>query len=343
MGVKNISRIITKLIEHGKPAETPAAIVRWGSRPDQKTVTGTLADIAEKAAAEKISPPAIMITGNVVKLRDKLKWYENRPLFGHRVLITRNYIPEYSPLEDLGAEIFEFATIKTSPPEDYEPLDTAIAGAESYHWLIFTSANGFDYFMRRFIEKGRDIRDLKGIRICAIGPKTAEAIKRFGLKTDLVPDEFNAEGLISSFLKDAKTRQDKRYKTSNLEGLRILMPRAETAREIFPDRIRELGGEIDCPVAYRSVKPEKHNKRLFRFLKSGRITVATFTSAATFTNFMEIMGSEAVDFLRDVAIAAIGPVTAKAIEAAGLKVTIMPPKATIEAMVREIINWAEKK
>jgi uroporphyrinogen III methyltransferase/synthase len=121
------------------------------------------------------------------------------------------------------------------------------------------------------------------------------------------------------------------------------MPRAETAREIFPDRIRELGGEIDCPVAYRSVKPEKHNKRLFRFLKSGRITVATFTSAATFTNFMEIMGSEAVDFLRDVAIAAIGPVTAKAIEAAGLKVTIMPPKATIEAMVREIINWAEKK
>jgi uroporphyrinogen III methyltransferase/synthase len=343
MGVKNMGRIITKLLEHGKPAGTPAAIVRWGSRPDQKTVTGTLADIAEKAAAEKISPPAIMITGDVVRLRDKLKWYENRPLFGHRVLITRTYVPDYGPLEDLGAEIFEFATIKTMPPEDYAPLDSAIADAESYHWLVFTSANGFDYFVRRFIEKGRDIRDLKGIRICAIGPKTADSIKSFGLKIDLVPDEFNAEGLISAFLKDARTRQDKRYKTSNLEGLRILMPRAETAREIFPDRIRELGGEIDCPVAYRSVKPEKHNRRLFRFLKAGRITVATFTSAATFTNFMEIMGSEAADFLRDVAIAAIGPVTAKAIEAAGLKVTIIPPKATIEAMVHEIIKWAEKK
>jgi uroporphyrinogen III methyltransferase/synthase len=341
MGVKNLQRITSKLLEHGKPSDTPVAIVRWGTRPDQKTVVSTLDAIADKAAAAGIKPPAVMIVGNVVKLRETLKWYEKKPLFGHRMLITREYTPDYEPLEDLGAEVFEFPTIKTVAAEDYAALDEAIDRIETYHWIIFTSANGFGYFMRRIIDRDKDIRDLKGIKICAIGDKTAATIRKSGLRVDLVPDEFNAEGLIEAFIKEARDSvQDTRYKTSNLESLRILLPRAETAREIFPDRVRELGGEIDCPVAYRTIKPEKHGKRLFRFLKSGRISVATFTSAATFSNFVEIMGGEALDFLKDVTIAAIGPVTAKAIEKSGLKVTIMPKEATIKAMVDEIIRWA---
>jgi len=344
MGVKNLHRITSKLVEHGKAPDTPVALVRWGTRPDQKTVVGTLIDIADKAIAENIRPPAVMIVGTVVRLRETLKWYEKKPLFGHRVLITRQYTPDYEPLEDLGAEVFEFPTIKTVAPEDYSALDSCIEKIGTYHWLIFTSASGFGFFMRRFIERDRDIRDLKGIKICAIGTKTAEAIGAYGLKVDLVPDEFNAEGLIAAFIKEARSSvQDIRYKTSNLEGMRILLPRAEKAREIFPERVRELNGEIDCPAAYRTIKPEKHGKRLYRFLKSGRISVATFTSAATFTNFVEIMGGEAPEFLKNVTIAAIGPVTAKAIESAGLKVSIMPKEATITAMVEEIVNWATRK
>jgi uroporphyrinogen III methyltransferase/synthase len=344
MGVKNLHRITSKLLEHGKAPDTPVALVRWGTRPDQKTIVGTLIDIADRAVAENIRPPAVMIVGNVVRLRDTLKWYEKKPLFGHRVLITRQFTPDYEPLEDLGAEVFEFPTIKTVAPEDYSALDSCIERIGTYHWLIFTSASGFGFFTRRFIDRDMDIRDLKGIKICAIGTKTAEAIRGYGLKVDLVPEEFNAEGLIAAFIKEARSSvQDTRYKTSNLEGLRILLPRAEKAREIFPERVRELNGEIDCPAAYRTIKPEKHGKRLYRFLKSGRISVATFTSAATFTNFVEIMGGEAPEFLKNVTIAAIGPVTAKAIESAGLKVTIMPREATIRAMVDEIVNWATGK
>lgn len=335
MGVRNIDNIARKLIEHGKLPDTPAAVVRWGTRPDQKTVVGTLADIAGQVKEEGIRPPAVMVVGNVVQLRETLKWYEKKPLFGKRILITRSYTEEYAPLEDLGAEIFEFPTIKAVPPENYASLDRAIDTIESYNWLVFTSANGFRFFMQRFLEKDRDIRDLKGIQICAIGTKTAATIRNHGLKVDLIPAEFNAEGLLEAIARESKGQG---AKNKSLEGTRILLPRAEVAREIFPQRVRELGGEIDTPVAYRTIKPEKHGKRLKRFLKEGRIAVATFTSAATFRNFIDMMGDDAMTLLNPAVIAAIGPVTKEAINKAGLTVSIMPEEATIKAMVNAIIE-----
>jgi len=334
MGVKNIGAITSKLIEHGKSPDTPVAVVRWGTRPDQKTVVSTLKDIAGLVKEENIKPPAVMVVGNVVKLRDTLKWYENKPLFGQRILITREYTKDYEPLEDLGAEIFEFPTIETVPPESYKELDESIDKIETYNWIIFTSANGFKYFMQRLLDKERDIRDLKGVRICAIGTKTAETIKNYGVKVDLIPKEFTAEGLIEAFSQQSTV--------NSLKEMKFLLPRAEVAREVFPQKVRELGGEIDTPAAYRAIKPEKHGKRLKRFLKEGRISVATFTSAATFNNFVDIMGEDAIEILKDVTIAVIGPVTAKAIEKAGLKVSITPKEATIKAMVDEIIKWATK-
>ncbi|MCL4536198.1 MAG: uroporphyrinogen-III C-methyltransferase [Nitrospirae bacterium] len=338
MGVKNIGAITSKLIEHGKSPDTPTAVVRWGTRPDQKTVVSTLKDIAGLVKEENIKPPAVMVVGNVVKLRDTLKWYENKPLFGQRILITREYTKDYEPLEDLGAEIFGFQTIEIAPPESYKELDESIDKVETYNWIIFTSANGFKYFMQRLLDKNKDLRDLRGIKICAIGTKTAEAIRNYGIKVDLIPEEFNAEGLIETFIKG----QGSRVKGQELKGIKILLPRAEVAREVFPQKVRELGGEIDTPAAYRAIKPEKHGKRLKRFLKEGRISVATFTSAATFNNFVDIMGDDAIEILKDVTIAVIGPVTAKAIEKAGLKVSIMPKEATIKAMVDEIIQWAAR-
>jgi len=329
MAVKNISMVCRTLIEKGKGPDTPVAVIRWGTRSDQKTIVSTLKDITQMVKERDIKPPAVMVVGEVVKLREILKWYENKPLFSHRVLVTREHSEGFEALEELGAEVIEFSTIKIVPPENWKELDAAIDKIESYYWLIFTSANGVKFFLKRFFEKERDIRDLKGIKICAVGDKTASFIKRYGIKVDLVPDKFNAEGLIETFSSGGK-----------LNGMRFLLPRAEEAREIFPEKVRELGGEIDVATAYRAVKPEVHGKRLRRFLKEGKISIATFTSAATFNNFMSIMEDDAFDSLKGVAIAVIGPVTAKAVEKAGLKVSIMPEEATIEAMVKSIIEWS---
>jgi uroporphyrinogen III methyltransferase/synthase len=358
MAVKNLDMLIQKLIENGRSPDTPVAVVRWGTRPDQRTIVSTLKDIVSEVKEKEIKPPAVIVIGDVVKLRDSLKWYENKPMFGHRILATREHSKGFEPLEDLGAEIIEFPTIEVMPPENYNELDTAIDKVSTYNWLIFTSANGVKHFLKRFFELNRDIRDLHGINICAIGTKTAAEIKNYGMKVDMVPEEFNAEGLIEAFIKDS----NQSIVTSNklqpsafslqpnsnsslatrhsLHGLKILMPRAEVAREIFPEKVRALGGEIDVPAAYRTIKPEHHGKRLKRFLRAGRITIATFTSAATFNNFVDIMGNDGYELLRGVRIAVIGPVTAKAVEKAGLKVDIMPEEATIEAMVNEIIKRA---
>lgn len=341
MAVKNVEVLTRKLIENGRSPETPVAVIRWGTRPDQKTIVGDLSSIASIVKEKDIKPPAVMVVGDVVNLRKELKWYDEKPMFGQRILVTREHSGGFEELEELGAEIIQFPTVEIVPPESWQDLDSAIDGVNSYDWIIFTSANGVKSFFGRFFERGVDIRDLKGIKICAIGIKTAAEIGRYGLKVDLVPDEFRAEGLIEAFCSGGATSPPDGTPPS-LKGMKFLLPRAEKAREIFPEKVRELGGSIDVPVAYRAIKPELHGKRLKRFLKEGRITVATFTSAATFNNFRQIMGEEADELLRGVAIAAIGPVTARAIEKAGTSVDIMPEISTVEAMVEEIRKWATR-
>ena len=365
MAVKNIELLTEKLIENGRSPETPVAVIRWGTRPDQKTLVSTLKDIAKLVREKDIRPPAVTIVGDVVNLRKELNWYEKKPMFGHRVLVTREHSGGFELLEELGAEVIQFPTIEIVPPENWGELDRAIDTIESYDWLIFTSSNGVKYFFSRLFEKGRDIRELKGMKICAIGEKTAASIAKFGIRVDLLPENFNAEGLIETFIGEVKSQKSKVKSAEGIQttepsprrvacgdqtpnselfkGIRFLLPRAEVAREIFPDKVRELGGSIDVPVAYRAVKPDMHGKRLRRFLKEGRITIATFTSAATFNNFREILREEADELLKGVAIAVIGPVTARAIEKAGLKVQIMPTESTVEAMTDEIIKWATKK
>jgi len=334
MAVKNLDMLVQKLMENGRSPDTPVAVVRWGTRPDQKTIVGNLGNIVGLVKDKEIKPPAVMVVGDVVKLRDQLKWYENKPMFGHRILITRKHSEGFEPLEELGADIIEFPTIEIVPPKDWNELDKAIDRIEAYDWLIFTSANGVTYFLKRFFEKAKDIRDLKGIKICAIGTKTEAVVKRYGMKVDLIPESFSAEGLIKL------VQEFESSKVQGLKGLKFLLPRAEVAREIFPQKIRELGGEIDVVTAYRTIRPEKRGKRLKRFLREGKITAATFTSAATFNNFMDIFGEKAKELLHGATIAVIGPVTKKAVEKAGLSVDIMPEEATVEAMVEEIIKWA---
>ena len=340
MTVKNISEVCRKLIENGRNAETPVAVVRWGTRADQTTLVAKLNNISQLVKEKDIKPPAVMVVGDVVKLRDTLKWIEKKPLFGQRILVTREHTYGFEPLEEMGAEVMEFSTIKIVPPDDWTELDKAIDIIDSYDWITLTSGNGVKFFFQRLFKKEIDIRDLKGIKICAVGSKTASAIKKFGIKVDLIPKEFNAEGLIEAFIQTSEHRLQNTEK--KLDGIKILLPRAEVAREVFPNKVRELGGEIDVPTVYRTIKPEIHGKRLQRFLKEGKISIATFTSAATFNNFLDMTGKDAASLLKDVAIAVIGPVTAKAVEKAGLNVTIMPKEATIDAMVQAIISWVSR-
>jgi uroporphyrinogen III methyltransferase/synthase len=339
MTVKNISMVCQRLIENGRAPDTPVAVVRWGTRADQTTLVGSLNTIADLVKENEIRPPAVMVVGDVVKLRDRLKWYENKPLFGQRVLVTREHTVGFEPLEELGAEILEFHTIEIVPPDDWTELDRAVDKIDTYNWLILTSVNGVKFFFQRLIDRDRDIRDLRGIKICAIGSKTAETIRKYGIKVDLIPQKFSAEGLVEAFLSEYKTGKEEH----GLDGVKILLPRASIGREVFPRKVRELGGEIDVFAAYKMIKPEVHGKRLKRFLKGGKISIATFTSAATFNNYMEIMGEDALTLLHDVVIAVIGPVTAKAVEKAGLKVHIMPQEATVDAMVKEIIEWVTSR
>jgi uroporphyrinogen III methyltransferase/synthase len=335
MAVKNIEVLCSRLMEHGRPPDTPVAVIRWGTRSDQSTVVSTLDRIAGIVKDKEIKPPAVVVVGDVVRLREALNWYEKKPLFGKRILLTREGSSGFERLAELGAELIEFPTIKIAPPESWEEMDYSINGILSGNrvprWLIFTSANGVKYFMERFYALDGDIRDLGGISICAVGPKTSARVRELGMKVDLVPDEFNAEGLIESFRGLSGT--------GDLKGMRFLLPRADVAREKFPDAVREMGGEIDVPAAYRAVVPSRRPKRLKQFMREGRISVATFTSGATFKNFLELMDG-AEELLKDVAIAVIGPVTKRAVERAGLKVDIMPEVATIEAMADEIVKWA---
>ena len=340
MTVKNISEVCRKLIENGRNADTPVAVVRWGTRADQTTLVGKLSNITQLVKEKDIKPPAVMVVGEVVKLRDTLKWIEKKPLFGQRILVTREHTYGFEPLEEMGAEVIEFSTIKIVPPDDWKELDKAIDKIESYDWITLTSGNGVKFFFQRLFERDRDIRDLKGIKICAVGSKTASAIRKFGIKVNLIPEEFSAEGLIEAFVQSTDSRTQ--TTDNKLGGLKILLPRAEVAREVFPDKVRELGGEIDVPPVYKTIKPEIHGKRLQRFLKEGKISIATFTSAATFNNFLDMTGENADSLLKDVAIAVIGPVTANAVKKAGLNVTIMPKEATIDAMVKEIIKWVSR-
>ena len=335
MGVKNIEMIVQRLIDHGKSPATPAAVIRWGTRPDQKTVVGTLGNIVDLIRNEQIRPPAVMVVGNVVQLRRTLQWYEMKPLFGHRILITREYSADHEPLEDLGGEVFEFPTARTVAPENYDELDRAIRTVASYEWLIFSNVSGFTFFLKRFLEIGYDIRDLKGIKLCALGARTAEEIERSGMRLDLVSEKVHGEDILQDF----RNRTTK--KEAELDGTHLLLPCAENAQEPVAGYFRRAGCIIDTPAAYRTIKRERHGKRLTRFLTEGRISIAAFTSGEAFTNFLDIVGSDILPVLNKVAIAAIDSSTQEAIEKAGLTVEIIPAQATTTAMVAEIIRWAE--
>ena len=336
MGMGNLPKIAESLMANGRSGDTPVAVIRRGTVAEQRTIVGPLRDIAEIAKKEGIKPPAIIVVGDVVNLRKELNWFDIRPLFGKRIVVTRAREQAsgfLANLAELGAECIEFPTIEVVPPESWDALDQGIETLESYQWLLFTSVNGVKYFFTRLERLGRDVRDLKGIKIGAIGPKTAEAVHRKGIRSDLVPDEYRAEAVVECF---------KKWET---KGVRILLPRAALAREILPEELEKMGATVDVVTAYRTVTPDHDTGRVREMLEKGEIDMVTFTSSSTVTNFVEMFGPDGPQlqkWMETVAVACIGPITEKTAREKGFSIKVIPPDYTIESLTSSIINFFEK-
>lgn len=335
MGMKNLPTLVGRLAAEGKPLDTPVALIRWGTRADQKTVVGTLADIVEKAEQARLEPPTTIVVGPVVRLREQLNWFETRPLFGKRILVTRakEQAGELSQLlRSYGGDPVECPTIQIVPPASWGELDEAIAELSLYQWLVFTSVNGVRPFMERLRHRGLDVRALAGVKLCCIGPRTAEELTKHGLQADLMPSEFQAEGVIEAL------------RAAGVAGRRLLIPRAEVAREILPEQLRALGAEVRVVTVYRTVLPSVDAERLKDLLQQGAIHVVTFASSSTVRNFCQLFKDpeEMKELTAQACVACIGPITARTAEEMGLPVAILPAENTIPSLVEAIVrHWAK--
>ena len=335
MGVGRLAEISAGLISAGREPDTPVACVRWGTVPEQRTVTGALEDIADKVAKAGLKPPAIIVVGDVVALREVgLDWYERRPLFGRRVVVTRARAQAgelSAELEKLGAEVYEFPTIEIVPPEDFGPLDSAIRDLDSFDWLVYTSVNGVEAFVDRLRHHGLDLRAVpRGAKVAAIGPATAERLEEVGLRVDVVPKEYRAEALIEAL------------DSGSLAGKRVLIPRARVAREILPEKLREAGAEVVVPPAYESVPSSGGREELSLRLRSGEIDCVTFTASSTVENFVGAFGEEeAVRLLSGTKVACIGPITAETARKRGFRVDAEADEYTIPGLVEAVVDTLE--
>ena len=331
MGMKNLPMIVRQLLSEGRQPGTPAAAIRWGTKTDQQTIVGTLGDIVSKTEAVHLEPPTVIVVGEVVRLRGLLNWFETKPLFGKRVVLTRarEQAREFSRLlAAYGAEPVEVPTIQIVPPASWQAIDEAVAHLNAYQWLIFTSMNGVKPFMDRLRTAGKDARALANLRLCAIGPRTAQELGTYGLIPDVVPSEFQAEGVIAALAH------------VGVRGSRILIPRAEVAREILPEQLRELGATVDVIPVYRTIAPAVDVVSLTQQFHNGEVAAVTFTSSSTVRNFVELLGGLDVvrPLLARVVIACIGPITARTAEEHGLTVTIMPAENTVPALAEAIVR-----
>lgn len=329
MGVENIERISSQLIANGRSADCPAAVIRWGTRPEQRTLITTVGKAAADVKATGMKPPAIFLVGEVVKLREQLQWFDNKPLFGKTVIVTRARAQASAltkKLEAQGARVLEVPAIKIVPPADFAPLDKAIAEIDTYKWLILTSVNGVEYFFNRLQKAGKDSRALWGIKIAAIGSATSEALKGYGITADLIPSAYKAEELADALAEDTKA------------GDKLLLARAKVARNVLPERLRALGAQVDVVAAYETVADCQNKEELLEALESGEASVVTFTSSSTVTNLLDVLGDKK-DLLNKVALAAIGPVTAETLEKNGLKPAISAAEYTIDGLMTAIEEY----
>jgi uroporphyrinogen III methyltransferase/synthase len=326
MGVTAFDEISRRLIAAGRAPSTPAIAVRWATRGDQESLVGTLENLAARMHAADLKPPATIVVGEVVSFRPALNWFEKLPLFQTRIVVTRardqaGRLAEM--LREQGACVIELPTIEIRPPEDFAPLDSAIAKLESYDWVLFTSANGVRFFIERLDAGGKDLRHLRG-KICAIGPATAERLRALHIQVDLLPEEYVAESVLKAF------------ESLDLAGKRILLPRAKVARDLIPVELTRRGAAVDVVPAYQTVAPEESAKLAADIFEGdSKPDWITFTSSSTVRNFARLCGVEGLNGVR---IASIGPVTSRTVQEFGLRVDLEADTYTIEGLVKALVG-----
>ena len=333
MGLGKLRKIVGELIAHGRPATTPAAVVRWGTKAEQETVVATLAELPAAVEAAGLKPPGLLVIGEVVALRDKLRWFEDQPLFGKRIVVTRaadvaSVLGE--KLARLGAQPLYIPAIRRQATDNTAEQKQAVQNAASYDYLLFTSPYTVERFFAVLTECGRDSRDLATLKIAAVGSKTAEKLRRYGILADIVPETAQAEGLLAALKDEVMT------------GKRVLLPRAMQARELLPETLRKAGAVVDVVPFYETV-PETSRKDIFqKELQSGKISAITFTSASTVTGLLAML-EDPCNELAGIPLIAIGEITADALRQAGLEPDRLAAKATQDAMVDAVLDVFRKE
>jgi len=335
MGVKNLENIVKNLIIHGKPSDTPIALVRWGTTARQKTVTGTLETIVGLVKQAKLRSPAIIVIGHVVSLRDELAWFDKKPLFGKRIVITRARAQAsglVSKLSKLGAQCIEIPTIQIVPPEDTDPLKKSIENIKDYNWLVFTSVNGVKFFFDTLFDMGYDVRVLGHLKFACIGPVTKEWLKNYGIVSDILPKTYRAESVIEAF--------------SNVEikNKKVLLPRAKQARTILPEELTKMGAKVDDVTAYETRLNADGKENLILLLENNEIDAITFTSSSTVSNFMSLLESkDTKKLLKNVVTASIGPITSDTARSLDIQPDIEAKEYTIQGLINSLLEYYEGK
>ncbi|HZP48010.1 MAG TPA: uroporphyrinogen-III C-methyltransferase [Vicinamibacterales bacterium] len=336
-GPNQLPQMLHALLTHGRPADEPAAVVYDGTLPTQTTLSGRLGEIEQQVRERGDRRPAVLVVGRVAALREHLRWFDARPLFGKRVLVTRQRDQAYELVELLeaaGAEPILAPMIHIVPPDDYGPLDDACAQIAEYDWIVFASANAVEALLDRLLAGSRDLRALSTAKICVVGQATAERLMKYGLKADLVPAEFRAEAVAPAIAE-----------LGRVEGLRILLPRADIGREVIAEDLRRHGALVDEVVAYRTLAAEAQDSGLdvYRMLLDHQIDVVTFASPSAVRNFVRLLGDEpAADLLQKTTVACIGPATADAATQCQVRTHVMPSSYTVPALVQAIVEYFQR-
>jgi uroporphyrinogen III methyltransferase/synthase len=331
MGVKNLGHITTQLMENGKDKETPVALVRWGTTTKQRSVTGTLSNIVDVVEKAKIKSPSIIVVGGVVTLKDTLKWFEDRPLFGKKIIVTRareQASDLVKLLTDLGAECIECPTIKVVEPDETKALDNAISNIAKYKWLIFTSVNGVKYFFDKLFEKGLDVRALGSLKTATIGPATSQKLLDYGIKSDVIPETYRAESVVEAF------------KEIDVKDKNILLPRALEARSVLPEELTKMGANIDDVASYQTVTVHENKDLLISELEDGNVDMVTFTSSSTVKNFKGMIPDDRFKELTSkLKVASIGPITSDTAKDLDFEIATEAKDFTIPGLTDAILKF----
>ncbi len=333
MGMRRLEEITRALVGGGRSPETPTAVIQWGSRPEQRVLVSTLGEIAVSARREGYTNPALIVVGEVVRLRDKLRWYDKRPLFGKRLLVPRaerQARDTAARIRERSAEPVVFPVIEIVDPPDSEPLACAMKALDAYDWVLFTSANGVERFFAALERGGRDARALGRARVGVIGPGTRAALQRYGIRADVMAEEHGGESLAESIVAAGASRE--------------LIPRALVARDALPERLRREGAEVDVVPAYQTLPASRERGvELSEMLVAGALDVSLFTSSSTVHNVADLLGDRAPDLLARTTVASIGPITTGALRERGIRVDVTSTEHTVSGLLDAVEQYVTSR